>query len=677
MLKGKGCLTGKNCLAAAAVLALAQVGLAQVDGTLGTGEYGAPLVLQTQATGFGDNFSELNALYVRHLNNGGVQIMITGNLESNNNGLVMMFDANADGSVASTLPGGQGVLGALPSGAFDGRIAQLGTDTDNSAGVAAPAGGPSVLSAGFNPERGIEFNNGFNGADNEMYLNVADLRLGNDPPLAGNDNRFIFVPDASTTRTGLVGTPSLGLVYNREAGTVPSGTLDVALNNTNTLGIPGRPTPINPGDQLTATTGFEAAFSAQFLDADPGQEVGFWAYVTSGSGDFASNQFLPGLPGDQDNLGGPGDPGGAPMYDATVFEALDPNYRTFITLGLPEWNGSTSGDGSNDANWTRANPNGANTTAVFGALGAAQSNVNVNARTLGGLKFTGGAYNLSGGQIDLATFGRDARIIVSSGQHSVTNTVVANANVTADIASASSVAMTALNSGASGQSLTKIGDGALIVQNGLQFDTLNVNAGTIRSGGPSKTKALNIAGGSTPTARYDVDDSGIAIDYDAPTPGSPIATVREQIIDGRNGGNWNGAGITSVQASLNAGTTAVGYAEATEAALGAGNTFLGLPVDDSAVLVRYTRLGDADLSGTTDIDDFGRLAANFNGTDTGWSKGDFNYSGGTDIDDFGLLAANFNLGVAGLAGRPAAVPEPASMGLLALAALAAGRRRRA
>jgi hypothetical protein len=118
----------------------------------------------------------------------------------------------------------------------------------------------------------------------------------------------------------------------------------------------------------------------------------------------------------------------------------------------------------------------------------------------------------------------------------------------------------------------------------------------------------------------------------------------------------------------------VGYAEAS--AVGSPATFLGQPVDGTAVLVRYTRQGDANLDGTTGIGDFSLLGANFNQPGK-WNSGDFNYDGTTSIGDFSLLAANYNQSAAsGVGGRPGAVPEPATLGLLTAAAVLGMRRRR-
>lgn len=126
--------------------------------------------------------------------------------------------------------------------------------------------------------------------------------------------------------------------------------------------------------------------------------------------------------------------------------------------------------------------------------------------------------------------------------------------------------------------------------------------------------------------------------------------------------------IRSIDSSA---VAALGVAEVAETPY--GSTYRGLSLDGSAVLVRYTLRGDADLDGTVDIDDFGRLAASFNLSGR-WATGDFNYSGGVDIDDFGLLAANFNQSPSAAGVNPrASIPEPSGLGIALLTCL---RRRR-
>jgi probable HAF family extracellular repeat protein len=95
--------------------------------------------------------------------------------------------------------------------------------------------------------------------------------------------------------------------------------------------------------------------------------------------------------------------------------------------------------------------------------------------------------------------------------------------------------------------------------------------------------------------------------------------------------------------------------------------------------------GDTNMDGVTDVADLGVLATNFN-TPSGanWRDGDMNGDGAVDVTDLGILATNYNGGAqAGsfaeaLAAYPllaAAVPEPTTLGMLAVGSLAMLARR--
>jgi len=146
--------------------------------------------------------------------------------------------------------------------------------------------------------------------------------------------------------------------------------------------------------------------------------------------------------------------------------------------------------------------------------------------------------------------------------------------------------------------------------------------------------------------------------------------VRTAVLNGK---------ITTSSSDPAIGAIAIGYKD-----LGGGITE-----------ARYTLKGDANLSGNVDVGDLGVLATNYGITGGQvWSTGDFSGDGTVDVADLGALATNYNatLGGAGsgssatlaaaplavLAGASSAVPEPTSMGLLALGAtsLLARRRRR-
>ena len=212
-----------------------------------------------------------------------------------------------------------------------------------------------------------------------------------------------------------------------------------------------------------------------------------------------------------------------------------------------------------------------------------------------------------------------------------------------------------------------LGNGTVAVANGA---TLALQPGMTTA---VKTKPVSLTG----SAVLDLADGAIVFDYSTT---SPLATIESQISAGRNGGSWDGAGITSsvsaIDATHSGHRTAIGYAEAST--LGVGS-FLGQSLDGTAILARYTLEGDTNLDGVVDTIDFTRLASTFNETGMHWSDGDSNFDGAVNALDFNALASNFgnSLPDAALSATLGAqVPEPASAGLLLVAGLIASRRRR-
>ena len=81
--------------------------------------------------------------------------------------------------------------------------------------------------------------------------------------------------------------------------------------------------------------------------------------------------------------------------------------------------------------------------------------------------------------------------------------------------------------------------------------------------------------------------------------------------------------------------------------------------------------GDANQDEKVNLSDFTILKAHFGEDPAGWTYGNFNTDTTVNLSDFTILKANFGLGAPSAGG----VPEPATMGLLAIGAAALLRRR--
>lgn len=169
--------------------------------------------------------------------------------------------------------------------------------------------------------------------------------------------------------------------------------------------------------------------------------------------------------------------------------------------------------------------------------------------------------------------------------------------------------------------------------------------------------------------------------------GMTEASVRDMVGAWWNGGQRNGAGLASSLASAGNGPDALATLAVISNSNGSGgsrfSSFDGVTgLIPSDVIVKYTYLGDTNLSGLVDANDLAATLAGIRGNLTGWSNGDNNYDGVVNGDDLAnllrvmkLQGASFGDGSgSGISGG--VVPEPAALGLVALVVPALMRRRR-
>ena len=259
-----------------------------IDGTLDEMVYGAPIFVQSNFTGFGNNGdatpigaggSEIDAVYaVRDANN--TYLFFAGNLEANGNGLDAWIDFESGG--AETLGNGSGA-------------------SDGTAVVDAQSG--MVFDDGFTPDAFVSLDS-FDDDEDDMTPNVPRAFFGEhtgggdfDVSLVGQYAGFGDAADAPTM--GDMGAPTI--LYN--------------IDNSNTEGVGGSPpgsTPVAPdanfayGSELNNVRAVvdDGAAGGVFAGATPGNQLCIFVGANAEVNFNKINFFLDVAPGGQNELRG-------------------------------------------------------------------------------------------------------------------------------------------------------------------------------------------------------------------------------------------------------------------------------------------------------------------------------------------------------------------------------------
>jgi autotransporter-associated beta strand protein len=216
-------------------------------------------------------------------------------------------------------------------------------------------------------------------------------------------------------------------------------------------------------------------------------------------------------------------------------------------------------------------------------------------------------------------------------------------------------------------------------------NTLTLSAANIHTGG-------TIVNAGTLTINGSLADSTMTIDTGTANGSGTLTFNIENetcdLIQVVNGGTLD---ITNLHIDINAGDlTELSYVlvdwgvDTSTAGILTGEAFAGTSVPlgwkieydlgYSQILLVPGQVGDTNLDGVVDAVDFITLKKNFGASlGGGLTVGDFDNTGTVDWNDLSTLAANMGNG----GPAPATTPEPATLGLLAIGALAMLRRRRA
>jgi hypothetical protein len=191
------------------------------DGSLGADTYGAILFTQDTPTGFGDNSdatanvangSEIDGVY-GVIDGGNLNVLVTGNAETNFNRLVLYIDS---------VTGGQTTLDGTTGGAFNdysGTIFDTGFAADYGL-ILNGGGGPPNYFLDFGVIGSSSTFLGDSGAGNTMLAGSNGVNVGI------NQSNILGVTDSSAAGAGLVTT---GLEFSIPLSVIGSPTGDIRL----------------------------------------------------------------------------------------------------------------------------------------------------------------------------------------------------------------------------------------------------------------------------------------------------------------------------------------------------------------------------------------------------------------------------------------------------------------
>lgn len=264
-------LSASTVLLAAGLAAAAPT----IDGINIPGEFPPALTTQDTNTQFGNNFNEMNQLFVDS-DADNVYIGITGNL-ADNNAIVIWIDTTIGigDNVLSTLDPGGNCPGDIPT------LTQMYSGTTMEAGFSPTHA--LLISVGAFPGQGFDYL--------VMACDLTDIDAMTNTPLG----------------LGILDSGTGDLSLSSETGVY------IAVDNSNTDGVGDWNDGATPGDTgddpTSATTGIEVAIPRDLLGlAGPTDTfVGFFAFLTNNAPDggpgpcdrqgYASNQGLPGIGG--------------------------------------------------------------------------------------------------------------------------------------------------------------------------------------------------------------------------------------------------------------------------------------------------------------------------------------------------------------------------------------------
>jgi hypothetical protein len=357
------------------------------------------------------------------------------------------------------------------------------------------------------------------------------------------------------------------------------------------------------------------------------------------------------------------------------------------------------------------------TTTLPGSLTISNGIVSIGSLTTGGSATIHSALNISGGSLSIPSLTLSTGSILTTDNNISLSSSILLGNATANV-NTGSLSFTGSLTASSARTLTKTGTGSLTISGSQSYiagSAITNNAGTLNLNSnangnltlnansatnlnsPQSLAALNVAdsvtssvaaGGSNSLTlsslnlnsigTLDLANNPMTLNYTT----DPIATIVGYLHSAYNNGSWTGTGLTSSTAAAQPNhITGIGYSDT-----------------GSQILTKYTYLGDLNLDGKVNADDYALLdrqvALNGLGSPATWTTGDFNYDGVVDSSDYMLIDTSFahqsgglspdflaqresEFGEAYVQQLLTSIPEPSLLAACALALPLLSRRRRA
>ena len=178
---------------------------------------------------------------------------------------------------------------------------------------------------------------------------------------------------------------------------------------------------------------------------------------------------------------------------------------------------------------------------------------------------------------------------------------------------------------------------------------------------PLFTDSLAIDGGSTPTGALEITDNKVIVEATV-NHSAVLATLQAQAVYGSTHPLFNGIYDLYLPANY-------GVAVMDNAVLGKA-TFGGIAVTVNSILLSQELLGDANADGKVDLTDLNTVLNHLGVTTPDWTSGNFDGQSTIDLTDLNDVLNNLgltNLNASDVTAGAISAPEPASLGLLALA----------